>query len=95
MNLLNDLYKHFEYKQETKSKTMKVYIRFRNCKKGFQIDKVEFENYDDALAFANSNENSMFLFTADFNSLYSLCVSYDPDKDIYETMKVIVPKTMF
>jgi len=27
-----------------------------------------FETYDDALAFANSNENSMFLFTADFNT---------------------------
>ena len=26
-----------------------------------------FETYDDALAFANSNENSMFLFVADFN----------------------------
>lgn len=26
-----------------------------------------FETYEDALAFANSNENSMFLFTADFN----------------------------
>jgi hypothetical protein len=35
------------------------------------------------------------LFTADFSSLYSLCVSYDPDNDIYETMKVIIPKTMF
>lgn len=26
-----------------------------------------FETYTDALSFANSNENSMFLFTADFN----------------------------
>lgn len=26
-----------------------------------------FDNYNEALAFANSNENSMFLFTADFN----------------------------
>lgn len=55
MNLLNDLYKHFEYKQETKSKTMKVYIRFRNCKKGFQLDKVEFENYNDAVIWGKAN----------------------------------------
>ena len=26
-----------------------------------------FENYDEALSFANSNENSMFMFTAEFN----------------------------
>lgn len=55
MNLLNDLYKHFEYKPETKSKTMKVYIRFRNYKKGFQIDKVEFGNYEDAVIWGKAN----------------------------------------
>lgn len=27
-----------------------------------------FENYEDALAFAKSNENTMYLFTADFNN---------------------------
>lgn len=55
MILLNELYKHFEYKTETKTKTMKVYIRFRNCKKGFQIDKVEFENYEDAVIWGKAN----------------------------------------
>jgi len=55
MNLLNDLYKHFEYKQETKSKTMKVYIRFRNCKNNFKIEVMEFSEYEQAVKWGRAN----------------------------------------
>lgn len=35
------------------------------------------------------------VFTADFNTLYSLCVSYDPENKMYESKKLIIPKSMF
>ena len=52
-----------------------------------------FENYDDALAFANNNENAMFLFTADFNK-YRIYLdgetwNYDDFADTFINQEII------
>ena len=52
-----------------------------------------FENYEYALAFANSNENSMFLFVADFNKdrIYLDCGTwnYDDFADTFINQEII------
>lgn len=52
-----------------------------------------FENYNDALSFANSNENSIFLFTADFNKeriyLDGVTWNYDDFSDTFINQKII------
>jgi len=52
-----------------------------------------FENYEYALAFANSNENSMFLFSADFNNeriyLDGETWNYDDFADTYINQEII------
>ena len=56
-----------------------------------------FENYEDALAFANSNENAMFLFTAEFNKdriyldiyLDNISWNYDDFADTFINQEII------
>lgn len=52
-----------------------------------------FENYDGALGFANSNENAMFLFTADFSKeriyLDGETWNYDDFSDTFINQEII------
>ena len=52
-----------------------------------------FENYKDALSFANSNANSIFLFTADFNKeriyLDGGTWNYDDFSDTFINQQII------
>lgn len=52
-----------------------------------------FETYEEALAFANSNENSMFMFKADFNTEHIYqdgdAWNYDDFSDTFINQEII------
>jgi len=52
-----------------------------------------FQNYDDAVVFANSNENNIFLFTAEFNEdriyLDGGSWNYDDFSDTFINQEII------
>lgn len=52
-----------------------------------------FEKYEDALAFANSNENSLYMFKAYFNEKFiykeNNYWNYEDNSELYTNLKMI------
>ena len=52
-----------------------------------------FEKYEDALSFANSNENALYMFKADFNEKFiykeANYWNYDENSELYSNLKMI------
>lgn len=52
-----------------------------------------FEKYEDALSFANSNENSLYMFKADFNEKFIYKEdnywNYNDNSELYSNLKMI------